>query len=283
MVYGYTARDIVEEDFQDISAEQIEAVNEFFEQHKELFSSYLNESQIELINEAAANNDKALVKMVGSGNASKINNAAKQCGEIIKKEGINKTTREKINNIINTTFDSLSNVVISPDDIKDYEKFGRDKIIASLKLLLTVIVLNTLSTIVLTIAFEVPGALAANHVVCPIIEELAKEMAERKGIRDEYFALFNEYEFVHYVTKFGPLYGFFKISILRLATVTMHAAATLVHKAFNDPKILKFLKLDPEKDKGIASIIGTTAASIIHIFWNSNGDAIGTVILKFIQ
>lgn len=136
------------------STDYWEDINITPQQILEFCGDYDIEEYVVSLNEAAMPN---IFKKVGLGSAKigvAINKAGKDIVKEIKSNGINKDTKQSISSIIMDTYKELADNIEGDDiDWLQFEKYDANKIRKSFKILLSVLISNTLCQVVLIMLF----------------------------------------------------------------------------------------------------------------------------------
>jgi hypothetical protein len=124
---------------------------------------------------------------------------------------------------------------------------------------LLVTVINIACIALITALF---GQMAAIFIVGiaigPIVEEIAKFVAIKRGVAGEFGIMFNFNEFVSYFSRLAPVMGAGKAVAIRIAPVIMHYSTIVVQKYFSDRR----------KKEGEASKMGLALGIVIHSLFN---------------
>lgn len=246
----------------------------------EISDYFLKNQDVTFIQEAASANlsclDSFLSKVGLKGNTNKIKSEISKTStsivDEVKKNGINKESREsiakKIDNLTNNIKESLESFEI--DELK-YDKYDANKITRSILLLMMVIIVNTVLATILIALFGPLGQALLAIVVAPITEEMAKRVSIRGKFTVEFAVIFNLYEAVSYsnmMSKAGIKFA--KAFKLRLIVASMHITTTIIQFLSQNEEVRKFLKLDEKKvPKETTSLIGQIIGMIIHGIWNT--------------
>ena len=267
--YGNRVNNYIIENI-NITPEQIKRLQESFGINDSNYESIL-ESCETYINEASSNIDKLSKAGVDTnGIKNKTRSTSKQAVDIIKKEGINKTSLGKLGELFKNFYTSIAEFLKNFDasSIND-GSYDINKLKRSALLLIFVVITNTLISSILTILFGVVGRNLSTWLVCPIIEEAAKQIAIRGEFTLEFTAVFNTYEFTSYVFNMSIIgMPFIKAIKTRLIVVGMHVTTTIIQYLSNNEKLLKSLGLNKEDDRNQVSALGHITGSLIHITWN---------------
>lgn len=259
-------------------------INEFCDQlyNKQL----LLVEDFDMLLEAATNNIESkankmgITKEVTNKIGKEVKSTCKDVVDTIKKDGITKESRNSISHKFKKLHDNINNALSSEDSwwllgpvAAKLEKAGcteKAKITKAFSVLLWVIIINSIANLVLTLLMGPVGNMITGCIVAPIVEENAKQQAIKGGFTKEFSILFNLFEFSEYVIKYGPLFGFAKMVITRLAVVGFHLTTTFVQWAFQNEKVLKALKIDPndEAKKEKLGFIGNVIGIVMHSVWN---------------
>ena len=138
------------------------------------------------------------------------------------------------------------------------------KIVASLLILISVIFVNTFLGVIAAIIFGSFGRILLIAILGPIVEEFAKRLAILQKYPFIYTGIFAGFEFLQYVIglMLGGSGNLTKIIFLRVLTLGMHFATTIIQKYFTDQK--------EERDKlpEYVSYKGYFIALGVHSLWN---------------
>lgn len=208
-----------------------------------------------------------------------ITKAANDITEVIRVNGINKTSISNIVTIIETTIKQTTmNFSINDINSLKFKNYDANKIKNSFILLANVLIINTLFINVLMLLFgPTVGFYIGAVIIAPLFEEFAKKIAIKGDFSAEFTVVFNSSEFIQYVFSYKELVGLTKIIKTRSMVVLMHVATTIIQYLSNNKKIQKLLKLDKEEDKDKLSMIGYITGVLLHSAWNSGA---GNIIIK---
>lgn len=252
------------DDFKDISAEKINKYCVASLTENEIYT--LLEAKTKEVNfsKIGLDNDKT---------KKSIARTAKRSADLIKKEGINSSTRKTIFRYIGEMYDDIlyenKSIVYGylPDKaIAEIEKYDEKKIQKAFITFTQMYVAQYLLDIVCNILFgPMIGDVLGYVFSAPLTEEAAKQLSIRGGYEKEYFVIFNAFEFSKYVLKFHVSPG------LRLISVGFHLSTTIVQVIFNNPKIQKQLGVDLNNRDDVekVSTIGQVIALFMHGIWNA--------------
>lgn len=252
----------------EISAQEIKNICEFAN------SISIEESFFQILNENASP-DSDLKKLCKKGNIdfgkvqTEVNKCAKNVATTIKEDGLTKESKKKIHDYFDELTTSLNNFNISlsaslfNDELKDSSP---NKIHSAVGLLIQTVLANTIVTTILSILLGTIGMNISVGLICPMIEELAKQTSIKGGYEKEFFVLFNILEFSTYVIRF---FNVKNIVLTRIKTIGLHLSTTIIQYITSNPKIAEKLGAKTEEQKKAARLIGWIAGACVHIGWNS--------------
>lgn len=234
---------------------------------------------------------KAVKKAFGIDILAVGHDIAKYSANVIKKDGVNKKSKDKINKYWNDQVEALAGKIsVEADndiltkfaDNKDFQKYLKDnksvsktKIKQALILLCRVLLASIIISLIMQILLGPVGTILDAVLCAPIIEESAKVISVKGGYTVEFALVFNIFEFSSYVIA-NPTPSFAKV---RLVVVGMHLTTTLIHYLADHPELLKKVKLDKivkvDEGKPKNVVLGFFLGWLIHTTWNASAVCIG--------
>lgn len=216
---------------------------------------------------------KEMLKKTGSDEkriTSKMTQTSNEVVDIVKSQGINKSTIQKISikfqDFVAEIVDMLE---FNSTDLLEFDKYDANKIKNSIILTEVAGLINTTVLIIGTTLFgKTVGSVLSVCISAPICEELCKQIAVKGDFVTEFTVVFNLMEASQYIIRFTNDMGFMKILKVRLMAVTMHVTTTFVQWFMGNKKIQEKMGID-SKDKEKCSTIGYFCGVIIHAIWNS--------------
>ena len=244
---------------------------------------FLEQIQNQIITESSIEetsliiNEQVLYEAAGitkSDIESKAKPVANKIAKVIKEEGITETSKKTIAGIYEEFITNLSKSInIRTDWVcekigyeKNKDKYDISKLGKALELyLITGIAKFVVGVILLALHIYI-----LNIVTEPLIEEIAKSIAIKKGYMIEYTAMLTLEIFNFGGKKLIGLAG--KGSIIRRVKVAaLHCTSLLIQYLTTNEEIQKKLKMDSEKDKEKLVFIGRVLGFLINVAMTALG------------